>query len=73
MKLTDDDLRAMSLGLELAQKNATIPCKPDVVLKIVNELRDARKLIDKLQTELAQAKTAATYGAKMVAEMSAKT
>ena len=45
----------------------------DKVRSMAVELRDARKLIDILQTELQQAKTAATYGAKMVAEMRAKT
>jgi hypothetical protein len=45
----------------------------DKVRAMAVELRDARKLIENLQTELAQAKTAATYGAKMVAEMRAKT
>lgn len=33
------------------------------------ELLDARQRLERLETELAQAKTAATYGAKMVADM----
>jgi hypothetical protein len=33
------------------------------------ELLDARQRIDRLETELQQAKTAATYGAKMVQDM----
>ena len=33
------------------------------------ELLDARQRLDRLETELQQAKTAATYGAKMVADM----
>lgn len=45
----------------------------DKVRAMAVELRDARKLIEHLQTELAQAKTAATYGAQMVAEMRART
>ena len=33
------------------------------------ELLDARQRLDRLETELQQAKTAATYGAKMVKDM----
>lgn len=33
------------------------------------ELLDARQRLERLETELAQAKTAATYGAKMVKDM----
>lgn len=36
------------------------------------ELLDARQRLERLETELQQAKTAATYGAQMVAEMRAR-
>jgi predicted nucleic acid-binding Zn-ribbon protein len=41
----------------------------ELVKRLATELRDARKRLERLQTELAQAKTAATYGAKMVADI----
>jgi alkylhydroperoxidase family enzyme len=33
------------------------------------ELLEARQRLDRLETELAQVKSAATYGAKMIADM----
>ena len=44
----------------------------DKVRAMAAELLDARQRIERLETELQQAKTAATYGAQMVAEMRAR-
>jgi hypothetical protein len=38
----------------------------ELVRSLACELREVRKRLEYLETELAQAKTAATYGAKMV-------
>ena len=41
----------------------------ELVRSLACELREARKRVEYLEDELQQAKTAATYGAKMVADM----
>ena len=41
----------------------------DKVRAMAAELLDARQRIERLETELQQAKTAATYGAQMVKDM----
>jgi hypothetical protein len=60
MKVPDDELALLA--------NQRIPGF-EKIRAMAAELLDARQRLERLETELAQAKTAATYGAKMVADM----
>jgi predicted component of type VI protein secretion system len=60
MKVPDDELALLA--------NQRIPGF-EKVRAMAAELLDARQRLERLETELAQAKTAATYGAKMVKDM----